>query len=268
MIAIASLLLIITLSLLVTRVATTALTLTGLSRQAARFQARSALTGVGFTTGEAESVVSHPVRRKIIMTLMLMGSAGIVTTIAALSVSFAGSGNAGDTLERLGLLIGGVVILLLLARNNRVDRWLQVAIRRVLRRYTHLDVRDYAALLHVHGDYSVSELEVEPDDWLAGHTLAELSLSDEGVLVLGVQRDAETYIGAPRGDTAVHAHDVLVIYGPTDRIADLDERPAGPRGDQARRQAVEAQRREEAEAARRDQSPSPAGMPQQRGAGT
>lgn len=41
---------VILVSLLVTRVATAALMLTGRSRDAARFQARSALTGVGYTT--------------------------------------------------------------------------------------------------------------------------------------------------------------------------------------------------------------------------
>jgi hypothetical protein len=50
------------LSLIITRIATTALSLTGLSWEAARFQARSAFTGTGFTTTEAERVVDHPVR--------------------------------------------------------------------------------------------------------------------------------------------------------------------------------------------------------------
>jgi len=35
-------------------------TATGLSRESARFQARSALTGGGFTTTESEAVVRHP----------------------------------------------------------------------------------------------------------------------------------------------------------------------------------------------------------------
>ncbi|HWH13902.1 MAG TPA: hypothetical protein VNT51_04095 [Miltoncostaeaceae bacterium] len=59
MIALASVFVVVIVSLLVTRVATVLLTATGLSREVARFQARSALSGVGFTTGEAESVVNH-----------------------------------------------------------------------------------------------------------------------------------------------------------------------------------------------------------------
>ena len=84
MAALVSVLIVLTLSLLINRIATVALTLTGLSRQVASFQSRSAFTGVGFTTGEAEHIVSHPVRRRIIMLLMLLGNAGVVTTISSL----------------------------------------------------------------------------------------------------------------------------------------------------------------------------------------
>lgn len=44
----------------ITRIATIALTHTGLSRQTARFQARSAFTVVGYTTSESEKLVNHP----------------------------------------------------------------------------------------------------------------------------------------------------------------------------------------------------------------
>jgi len=79
------------LSLIITRLAAIALTLTGLSEEAARFQARSAFTGTGFTTSEAEKVVNHPVRRRIIVWLMVARSAGLVTIILSSILSFAGT---------------------------------------------------------------------------------------------------------------------------------------------------------------------------------
>ena len=69
MIAIISLLVTIALSLFVMRIGTTALMLTGVSRELARFQSRSAFTGVGYTTKESESITTHPVRRQIVMLL-------------------------------------------------------------------------------------------------------------------------------------------------------------------------------------------------------
>ena len=60
-----TLLVVIGVSLLITRIATLALAATGLSTESAKFQARSAFSGAGFTTHEAENVVGHPVRRRI-----------------------------------------------------------------------------------------------------------------------------------------------------------------------------------------------------------
>jgi zinc protease len=57
--------LVLVISLLITRIATIALTYTGLSRQAAKFQARSAFTGVGFTTSESEKVVMEERRLRV-----------------------------------------------------------------------------------------------------------------------------------------------------------------------------------------------------------
>ena len=50
MAALLILLSVVAVSILVTRIATRAFMLTGLSRDAARFQARSIITGTGFTT--------------------------------------------------------------------------------------------------------------------------------------------------------------------------------------------------------------------------
>jgi Trk-type K+ transport system membrane component len=92
--AIATLLIVVLLSLLVTRVAAVALVLTGMSPDVARFQARSALTSTGFATAESEQVMGHPARRRIVFSLMLLGNAGLVTTIASLSQTFAPRGAA------------------------------------------------------------------------------------------------------------------------------------------------------------------------------
>ncbi len=82
MVALFTLLSIIAVSIVVNRIATKALEHTGLSTEAARFQSYSAFTGTGFTTEEAEGVVNHPARRRIVMALMLLRNAGLVTAIS------------------------------------------------------------------------------------------------------------------------------------------------------------------------------------------
>lgn len=238
MVAVATVIIAVVVSILISRVATVALTVTGLSRQAAQFQARSALTSTGFTTTEAENVVDHPVRRRIIMLLMIVGNAGIVTIIATLMLSFVGNTSETETLVRLAVLLLGLLAVWAIARNERVDRALTQMIARTLRQYTDLDTRDYARLLKLHGPYAVTEMTVAEGDWMAASTLAELALPDEGIVVLGVQRADGSYLGAPRGDTPIEPGDILTLYGSGPRLAELDRRPAGPEGDEAHAGAV------------------------------
>jgi hypothetical protein len=233
MIAIATLLVVVTMTLIVNRVGAIALIATGVSTEVATFQARSALTGVGFTTSESEHIINHPVRRRIVLSLMLVGNAGLVTIIATMVVGFAGEGDTGGVLARVGTLVGGLALILLAARSRMVDRLLSRLITAALRRFTRLELRDYVQLLDLAANHAVAELGVEADSWLAEHRLADLHLPDEGVLVLGIRRADGTFLGAPRGHTAVHEHDTLVVYGYADVLEDLGTRRVGMEGDRA-----------------------------------
>jgi hypothetical protein len=243
MIAIVSLLIIVTVSIIVTKVATVALARTGMSREAARFQARSAFTGVGFTTSESERIVRHPVRRRIVMFLMLLGNAGLITAVSSLILGFVDPGDPGALLRRLGLLLAGVTTLWLLASSPWVDRVLANLIDRALRRQGRLEVRDYANLIHLAQDYRLVELLVDSDDWLAGRSLGEVKLRDEGIVVLGIERSDGTYIGVPKGEVRIVPDDTVILYGREGALDALDARRAGMRGEHHHEQAVEQQRR-------------------------
>jgi TrkA-C domain len=243
MIAVVALVAAIAISLLITRVGAMALTLTGLSRELARFQARSAFTGVGFTTTESEQVVNHPVRRQIVMLLMLLGNAGIITVVATFVITFAQSGGADAWLMRSAVIAGAFVALWFLSWNRFVDRGLSRVIAWGLKKWTRLEARDYAHLLHLSGNYSVAELAIGPRDWLAGKTLAEAQLRQEGVLVLGVQRRDRTYLGAPNGGTKVVTGDTLIVYGPGEAVEELDKRRATGAGQRAHERAERRQQR-------------------------
>ncbi len=245
MTAIASFLSVLTLSLLIARIATVALTLTGISREVARFQARSALTGTGFTTTEAETVVGHPVRRRIVMYLMVLRNAGLVTAISSFILSFSG---AEDTLEgarRAALIGGGIGILWLLSLSQPLDSWLGAGIRWALNRWTDIEARDYARLLDLGGDYSVKELRIGRNDWLVGKTVGQTRLRDEGVLVLGIRRKNGRYLGAPVSGTQFRTDDLLILYGRRAAIQDLDKRIKGPAGDEEHERAVATQKQRE-----------------------
>lgn len=251
MVATLSLLFILVFSILITRIATVALTHTGLSRQTAKFQARSAFTGVGYTTSESERIVNHPVRRRILLILMLLGNAGIVSAMASLILSFVDGGNT-QLIVRVVALLFGVAALWFVASSRWVDRRISSIISRLLSKHTDLAVRDYEAVLHISGDYQIDELNVEEGDWLADQTLADLRLRDEGVQVLGITRSDGTFLGVPAGDTVIRANDSLLLYGRADALENLDMRERGASGEAEHAESVEANRERQAQEASLD----------------
>ena len=243
MTAIIALLAALTFSILLTRVATVALMLTGISREIARFQARSALTGVGFTTAESEKIVSHPVRRRILMLLMLVGNIGIVKVVSTAIIAFVNKDSTGAWLPRAGILVGGLILILVASYSSWVDKRLSRVISLALKRWTKLEVKDYVSLLRIGDEYQVSELQAQEQDWVTGKTLAQLGLSEEGVIILGLQQRGGEYIGAPLPSTVVTVGDVLVLYGRAASIDDIDKRHRGLAGSLARLDAIAEQQR-------------------------
>ena len=234
-----ALIIVLALSLLVVRVATVALALTGLSEELARFQTQSAFFGVGFTTKESEAIASHPVRRRIISVVMILGHAVFATAITTLILSFMDQQGA---LARLFYIAAGVLILWIIFTSEWIGRKLSRLISLALKRWTTLDVRDYSSLLHLASRYTVTETQVQPKDWVADKTLGELDLTGEGVLVLGIQKADGTYIGAPTGKTTISEKDTMILYGRHEALAELDRRRTGLRGDSAHKKAIAQQK--------------------------
>jgi hypothetical protein len=245
MTAIVSFLSVLALSLLIARIATVALTLTGVSREVARFQARSALTGTGYTTTEAETIVGHPVRRRIVMYLMILRNAGLVTAISSFIFSFTGAEDTAEGAKRAVMIGSGIGVLWLLSLSQPLDRSLSAAIRWALNRWTEIEARDYVRLLDLSGDYAVREMQIGPNDWLVGKTLGQCRLPDEGVLVLGIRRRNGRYLGAPVSNTVFQQNDLLILYGSRDAIEKLDKRIGGAAGDVEHERAVAEQKERE-----------------------
>jgi len=244
---------VLTLSLLITKLATSALAFTGLSKEAAHFQARSAFTGTGFTTGESEKVVDHPVRRRIILVLMTVRSAGLMTIIISLILSLGGSDDQAR-LDRLLWLVGGVLILILVSNSKYVDRSLSRMMEWTLSKWTDLDIRDYASLLQLSGNYGVMEVNVREGDWLEGKNLNDCRLPEEGVTVLGIKRDDGNYVGVPTGDTDIYSGDTLILYGRDKALRELGRRRSDTSGRIAHEKAKDEQQKHKAEQDRNERA--------------
>jgi len=239
----------ILLSLIIGRIAAVALTFTGLSREMASFQARSALTTTGFATLEAESVMNHPVRRRIISMLMLCGNAGLVVVIATIIASITVETHI-PWLTRVGLLAGGLTVLWIFATSAWIDDRLSRLIGWALRRFTYLEVHDFLDLLQLGHGYSVTKLLVEPEDWIIGRRLDALRLTTLGIHVLVIRRAHGELVGNPTGMTTIRKGDGIILYGQREDILALDRRRGTPEGMAEYFQVLDA--RVEAEAREHD----------------
>lgn len=208
-----ALLVIALVSLLAVRVGSTALMMTGLSWDTASFQSYSAFFGVGFTTKEAEMVVNHPVRRRIIRDLILAGNVGLTSALATLVVTLLQSGSGGSTIIMLAWLAGGLVVLLAVSRMALFQRILDHVIQSTLERTGMVRALDYELLLRIQHGYVVSEIEVLAGTFLAGRTLRQSRPWDKGVVILSIKRDGSTHPGIPGRDDMIHPNDVVTTYG-------------------------------------------------------
>lgn len=177
------------------------------------------------------------------MLLMLLGNAGIVTAVSSLILAFINQGNPELLAIKITLLVAGIVTLWAIASSQWVDRHLARLINQALKRYTQLEIKDYADLIHLAGDYRLVELQVRPHDWIANKTLAESSLWEEGIVVLGIERPDGTYLGAPVGTTKILPGEILILYGRISALKEIDKRKNDKKGDREHQAAVAKQKR-------------------------
>ncbi len=206
-------------SFIVIKIAAIALMLTGMEEKKAAFQALSAFTGTGFTTREAESVVNYPSRRRIIMILMVLGKSSLVVVLASLLSSFFMAEGLNLVFYILALIVGVYLLYFLWSRSKLAEKWNF----RLAERFRHLKVLEEKTvedILQVDPEYGVVEVRVRTSSDAVGKTLAELALSQKGMLVLNVRR-AGGLIPAPAGDQEIRAEDLLLIYGHRGKIREM-----------------------------------------------
>jgi len=240
--ALLSLLAIVAISYVIVRAGAVALTMTGLSPDSAIFQAQSAFMGVGFTTQESESCVGHPVRRRVIRILMLFGYLSLGSGFASILTAFTAS-NDGSPKPDWGVralwILGGLLVLFILASIGPVKNGLTRLLEFLLTRLGTVRVRDYEGLLRVDKGFSISIVVVEEWSWMAGRSLGELRLTDEGVIMLNLTRPDGRSLATPVATTLVQNGDKILVYGLEEDLAALSSRRAGAEGDAEREIAIQ-----------------------------
>ncbi|MBL6950867.1 MAG: TrkA C-terminal domain-containing protein [Bacteroidales bacterium] len=213
---------IVIISLLVTKIAAAMLVNTGMSDYTAKFQSRSAFTGCGFTTSESELITTHPYRRKVVATLMLVGHAGVITVLASLILTFVNKDETGlPWYYSVGILGVGIIIIALLASNNKINNYLTRQVNWFMVKFTRLHVREYSSLYKLADGYNMCGFFVEETSWLVGQPVSTSAIKSADILVLGIEQPDGTYLGTVTPDTVIKKNDLLILYGDEVKIAGL-----------------------------------------------
>jgi hypothetical protein len=204
------LLITILLSFVVVRIGGFALQLTGIEPEVARFQALSAFSGTGFTTREAERVVGHRIRRRIVTILIILGNAGMVTVIATLVASFTQVGGYAWFFIRLAIIIGGIFGLYQLIMRSNVGRrildWLQrPVVNRILR-----EAPASEEIFHVEKDWATSLVTIRGNSKSIGLSVADITTEGD-IEIIGIDR-AGTYLTRPNKEEKILERDRLLVY--------------------------------------------------------
>ncbi|MGD8808848.1 MAG: TrkA C-terminal domain-containing protein [Gammaproteobacteria bacterium] len=209
--AVALLLLAIAISFIVVRIGAAALELTGVPWDHAKFQALSAFTNCGFTTLESEEVTRHPLRRRIASFLIVIGNAGLVTTVATLASSLS-QPQPFRIVGNLVVILIGLAALTWLARLDIVRKTVHDRARNWLVRRYPFEPWQAEDLLHLGRGFVLTRFPLQPDSPAVGRTLRQLRLKQNGVQLLAVERSGEFH-GVPSGEFELKADDELIVYG-------------------------------------------------------
>ncbi len=206
-------------SFLVVRGAAVALMMTGMEKKKARFQALSAFSGTGFTTKEAEFVVNHPQRRKIVTWLIIFGNAGIVTVIVTATSSMATS--RGYQLPiNIVILAVGIFLIYKIATYKKFTRYWEKFIENKLIKSPVFEEATTEDLLHFLEGYGLVKKIVGAKSGLIDKTLAKSHLREKGAVVLGIERE-KSWIPVPKANEVIKRGDRLVVYGPLNALRDI-----------------------------------------------
>jgi hypothetical protein len=213
--SVALLLVVISLSVVLVRVAAVALELTGIPWDRAKFHALSAFTNTGYPTPRSAEICEHPVRRRIASYLIILGNAGLITTVATLASSLM-TADPWRSAINLGAVVLGIGSLVWIMRRPWLGRRLKPWAQRVLRARYAVDAEVQATqLLHLGENLALIRVPVDAKICEGCRTLAEFEASRPGARVLGVERP-EGFVAAPQGQETLSIGDTLVVYGSID----------------------------------------------------
>lgn len=206
-------------SFIIVRVGGFALQLTGIEPDIARFQALSAFSGTGFTTTEAERVVRHRTRRRIVSILIILGNAGLVTIIATLVASFTQVSGYGWFFVRLAIILVGILVLYRLIIGSRFGNRILESFRRPLLSRITREAPAIEEIFHTGKGWGLSLVMIRGGSKNIGLSLADVRAEGD-IEILAIDR-ADAYLTQPDNEEEIMEGDRLVVFGNTRSVKRL-----------------------------------------------
>ncbi|MEN6474261.1 MAG: TrkA C-terminal domain-containing protein [Syntrophaceae bacterium] len=205
------LLVVIIASLICVRAGATALELTGMESEKAKFQALSAFTNTGFTTFETEEITNIPIRRKIIKVLIVFGHAGTVSVIATFATSLV-QRNPLHTALNVGVIVISLYVIYRLASWHKLTKRMRDAFRGWLERRYDLRTPSLEQMLKVAENFGVIRMVIQEGSPLVQRPLADLGLKAHKVQILSIDH-GDDFIAIPQGHDMLRTGDTIICYG-------------------------------------------------------
>ena len=223
---------VIIISFIVVRIGAIAFQITGLEWSVAKFQALSCFSSTGFTTSEAELIVTNQQRRRIASILIVLGHAGLVTMIATLANSLRAQRVIEERLTKpilsvippvlvpwINLAVIGIALYILykVSTSSRLVKKLTNFLRKRIIRKELIQKVSFEELMLATGGYGVARIALCPGSPVINKTLSDSELRSQDITVLAVTRDGKT-ISNPPATNQLKLNDELLCFGKLENI--------------------------------------------------
>jgi hypothetical protein len=181
--------------------------LTGLKEEISRFQVISLMTGTGFTTGESELILGHPVRRKLAAFLILFGAFSLAVIISSISNFLSNELHMKEILA----IAGGVLLVFAVLKLKWMRKRLSKLFSQEMKHKVELADLPLREVFLKNKEDCVLNLHVYEKSLAVLGTLKS-AVGDRDIVVLLIMR-GEVVIRKKVYDTPIHGGDQILLFG-------------------------------------------------------
>jgi hypothetical protein len=184
--------------------------MTGLKVEVSRFQVISMMTGTGFTTGESELILGHPIRRKLAAFLILFGAFSLAVIISSISMFL----SKGIRLTEILMAAATVIIVFCTLKVNGIQQVLSKQFNQELKHNVEIADLPIHDLFLKNKEDILLNLHLYTESQLAHSSLNQVVPHHDSLefVVLFIQR-SDVIIRKNINDTTLHEGDQILLFG-------------------------------------------------------